>query len=265
MEQSDIFKKYVQELQLKKRLNKNKNTWEFANPWASKKSADWYADCWQKIEASGLSFDGKHITLNENGVSYDYVAYKNKMLLAYPETEIDVELVYKGDTFTFAKENGVIQYKHIYINPFAHQDKDIIGGYCIIKNKRGEFLTLLSKSEIEKAKAIAKTKAIWDAWYPEMCKKTVIKKAVKFHFDDIYAQMEEEDNRNYDVETQVKETEQLPEALVNAINEAPDYEALKGIYKREYSGLGSAALQAEFIALSTARKEALINEQEESK
>ena len=259
MEQTNIYKTYVQELQLKKKLNKQKNIWEFANPWASQKDPAWFANCWEKIVASGLEFDGKHITLNENGVSYDYVAYKNKMLLAYPESKIDVELVYKGDTFAFEKENGVVDYKHIFNDPFNHKDSDIIGGYCVIKNKRGEFLTTLSKQEIEKAKAVAKTKAIWDAWYSDMCKKTVIKKAVKFHFDDIYAQMEEEDNKNYDLnKIDTPEAPELSEALKNAIAAAADMNALREIYDREYKNLANAALKAEFTSLCTMRKKEII-------
>lgn len=106
----EIFDKYVNELKTKQKFNSKSNKWELANPWADKKTADWFEYCWKKIVASGLQFDGKHITLNENGVSYDYVAYKNKMLLAYPESKIDDGLVYKGDDFAFEKENGIINY-----------------------------------------------------------------------------------------------------------------------------------------------------------
>lgn len=254
MEQTEIFKKYINDLQSKKKLDKKTNTLVFANPWASQKTKDWYDDCWNKIVASGLVFDGKHITLTERGVSYDYVAYKNKMLLAYPESQIDVELVYKGDTFAFEKTNGIVDYKHIFANPFTHKDDDIIGGYCVIKNKRGDFLTTLSLEEIQKAKSVALTQAIWVQWFAEMAKKTVIKKAIKFHFDDIYCQIEEEDNKNYDLDKAPENKPELPEALKNAIAEAPDLSALRSIYAREYNGLANAALKAEFASLCTLRK-----------
>lgn len=242
----ELFEKYVADL---------KN--DPKQPWAKNKSSDFWDSCYKKIELSGLTFDGKHITINTNGVSYDYVAYKNKMLLAYPESKIDVELVYKGDSFAFEKTNGVVDYKHIFQNPFAHKDDDIVGGYCVIKNKRGEFLTMLSKEEIEKAKKVAKTDSIWKQWYAEMCKKTVIKKAVKFHFDDIYAEMEEEDNKNYDLEA--VDRPELPDALKNAINSAANYDEVKSIYKREIGNIEGAALKAEFLALCAARKEELKN------
>jgi hypothetical protein len=91
-----------------------------------------------------------------------------------------------------------------------------------------------------------------------MCLKTVIKKAVKFHFDDIYTVMEEEDNKNYDLDL-IEDKPDFPEPLKNAIMEAADCTALKDIYKREYNNLSTAALKAEFIQLATTRKRELAN------
>lgn len=246
-----IYKQYIADLKSKKKKDKD-GLFKPANPWATNKPDSFWSDCWNKIEQSGLKFDGKHITIDERGVNYDYVAYKNKMLLVYPESRIDIELVYKGDSFAYSKDNGVVDYKHIIGDPFNHKDVDIVGGYCVIKNKRGEFITVLSKAEIEKAKKVAKTTKIWDDWYAEMCKKTVIKKAVKFHFDDIYTAMEEEDNKNYDLEK--TDEPELSEALKNAVLEADSMKALTVIYNREYDRLETPALKAEFISLCTARK-----------
>lgn len=255
----EIFVQYIKDLKAKKKKD-DRNNWVDANPWASKKDMTFWDDCWNKLEQIGLKFDGKHITIDVNGLNFDYVAYKNKMLLAYPESKIDVELVYKGDDFSFNKENGVITYSHTFKNPFEHKDADIIGGYCVIKNKRGEFLTTLSTEEIEKARKVAKTQTIWKQWYSDMCKKTVVKKAVKFHFDDVYAEMEEEDNRNYDLDKiEAPEDNSLSEALKNAVAQAKDIKALKAIYDREYNGLKTAALKAEFASLCTLRKGELNN------
>ena len=251
----DIFDSYVEKLK-----TETGKDGKLKNFWASQKDAKFWEDCWKVAEQSGLKFDGKHLTITQNGLTFDYVAYKNKMLQVYPDSVIDCSLVYKGDSFAFEKENGHVTYKHIINNPFDHSKEKIIGGYCVIKNKRGEFLTLLSVPEIEQAKRVAKTTSIWDAWYAEMCLKTVIKKAVKFHFDDIYAVMEEEDNKNYDLD-QIDEPSkpEFPEPLKNAIMEAADTDALKDIYKREYNNLPSAALKAEFIQFATNRKQELAN------
>lgn len=250
----EIFDKYVNELKTKQKINSKSQKWELVNPWAAKKTADWFEYCWNKIVASGLQFDGKHITLNENGVSYDYVAYKNKMFLAYPESKIDDGLVYKGDTFSFEKENGVVSYHHKLANPFDHKEEDIIGGYCVIKNKRGEFITTLSRDEISKARRVAKTQTIWQSWFAEMCKKTIIKKAVKFHFDDVYSEMEEEDNKNYDLDKALPPADELPEAVINAINAAEDMKALTTIFNREYKNFETAVMKEQFTKCCTARK-----------
>lgn len=66
----------------------------------------------------------------------------------------------KADVFSFSKENGVVSYSHQMADPFGHKEEDIIGGYCIIKNKRGEFITTLSRDEINKARRVAKTQTI---------------------------------------------------------------------------------------------------------
>lgn len=191
----DMYIKYIDNIKVEKAKDGTLKNW-----WASKKDDDFYVDCFKKIEAAGLHFDGKHISIQNNGVSYDYVAYKNKMLLAYPESLLDVALVYKGDEFQVDKKSGKVEYTHKIANPFGHKDADIIGGYMVVKNKRGEFFTSLSLEEIDKCRKVAKTDTIWKQWFSDMCLKTIIKKAVKLHFDDVFKEMEEEDNKNYDLE-----------------------------------------------------------------
>lgn len=159
------------------------------------------AEMFNSVKNQGLVFDGIHITLQNTGITYDYVAYKNKMLLVYPESTIDVSLVYAGDEIEFGKESGKVEYKHKIKNPFEQRkDEDIIWAYAVIRNKRWEFLTTLNKDELEKHRKTAKTDFIWKAWFAEMCMKTIMKKACKTHFWDIFTEIEEMDNQNYDVE-----------------------------------------------------------------
>ena len=122
------------------------------------------------------------------------------MLLVYPESIIDIQLVYDGDDIRFSKKSGSVDYSHTFSNPFDQNENKIIGGYCVIKNKRGEFLTLISKAEIDKHRKKAKTDFIWKEWFKEMALKTIMRKAVKMHFDDVFAKMDEQDNENYDLE-----------------------------------------------------------------
>jgi hypothetical protein len=181
-------------------LEKNKKTGQPQNPWMASKTADALAELFRRVKREGLVFDGVHVTLQSTGVSYDYVAYKNKMLLAYPESKIDAALVYKGDTFTTSKDDGSVSYHHEVANPFAQKAEDVIGGYCVIKNKRGDFLTLLSKEDIDKHRKVAKTDYIWREWFKEMAMKTVVKKACRQHFADIYEGISEMDNAEIDLD-----------------------------------------------------------------
>lgn len=173
------------------------------NAWFQRLTPEKLADLFKQVNAEGLAIDGEHITIGINGLSYDYIAYKNKMYLKYPESIIDVSLVFEGDEFKISKESGGIVYSHKIGSPFAQDEKNIIGGYCVIKNKRGAFMTLLGKSDIEKHRKVAKTDFIWKTWFKEMALKTVIKKACKQHFADIYQEIENQDNDNYNLDNPV--------------------------------------------------------------
>lgn len=182
-------------------MEKKRNSSELANPWMGSKTAAVLAELFKRVKREGLVFDGQHVTLQSTGVSYDYVAYKNKMLLAYPESKIDAALVYEGDTFTVSKDDGSVSYHHTVANPFAQKgEKDLVGGYCVIKNKRGDFITTLSKEDIDKHRKVARTDYIWREWFKEMAIKTVIKKACRAHFADIYEGIGEMDNAEIDLE-----------------------------------------------------------------
>lgn len=170
------------------------------NPWMKTKQEEEMANLFKRVSEAGMVFDGVHITLQSTGISYDYIAYKNKMLLAYPESKVDMALVYEGDDFSVAKESGSVIYHHNISSPFDRDTKKIIGAYCIIQNKRGDFITLLSKEELDKHRKVAKTDYIWAQWFSEMALKTVIKKACKQHFDDIYEKIEKSDNENFNLD-----------------------------------------------------------------
>lgn len=224
------------------------------NTWATNKPDTEYAKGFKFIDSQGLVFDGKHITWQSTGISFDYIAYKNKMLLAYPESKIDVQVVLKDDMFTVSKESGKVIYEHKITNPFADPDKNINGAYCVIKNNRGEFLTTVSKEEIEKHKKSAKTQYIWNAWFKEMVLKTVIKKACKMHFDDVYESMIDLDNENEDIDT-----------ATDLINKEKNNELLNPIEEKLKSAKTLAELKTAFETLTGEQKVAMENLKNELK
>lgn len=175
------------------------------NEWILKKTTEDLAVYFKRVaQDEGMFLDGVNITLTNRGIQYDYKAYKNRVMLIYPESIIDNQLVYKDDEYKFWKESGKVHYTHNFSNPFGQKDNDVIGAYCVIKNRRGEFIVTLSREDIEKHRKVAKTDSIWKDWFKEMCLKTVIKKACTVHFHDITTNMEEIDNEsNYNLENPV--------------------------------------------------------------
>lgn len=182
--------------------NKEEKDWDTkkkANQWwLTNLTSEQLANSFIKVSQEWLTFDGKHVVLQNRWISYDYVAYKNKMLIIYPESLIDIELVYKWDTFSFSKDSWKVIYTHEMANPFSQKEADIIWWYVVIKNRRWEFLTRMTLADLEKHKATAKTQSIWKAWLAEMYRKTLMKKACSQHFKDEFQGIEEEDNKDYD-------------------------------------------------------------------
>jgi hypothetical protein len=206
------------------------------NPWMKQRKDDFLIRIFKAVADDGLVFDGDDITLQSNGVSYNYQAFKNKMLLAYPETVLDVSLVYESDTFQFSKQSGKVQYTHNIGSPFERDDSAIIGAYCVIKNHRGEFLTLLSKKDIDKHRKVAKTDYIWKSWFAEMAMKTIMKKACKQHFKDVFKTIETMDNENYDLEKLEDDDEQTQEfkalQYTNELDKILDIDKLNAWWKQ---------------------------------
>ncbi len=221
-EHSEQFASYIIKLE-----NERDSSGRLKNPWLANRTEEEMAELFRRVAEDGLVFDGKHITLQPTGISYDYVAYKNKMLLAYPESQIDVSLVYEGDDFQVSKESGSVIYHHNIKEPFNRKEENIIGGYCVIQNRRGEFLTIMSKEDIEKHRKTAKTDYIWRQWFIEMALKTVIKKAVKQHFSDVFEKIEDTDNENYSLENPLE----LNLEHKKAIDDITTIEDLKSYYE----------------------------------
>ena len=222
-ENVEAYAAYIMRLKLAKDKSGN-----IQNKWIQNRTPNELADLYKRVAKDGLVFDGVHITLQSTGISYDYIAYKNKMLLAYPDTQMDVQLVYKDDEFSVSNESGNIVYQHNIKDPLNQKEEDVKGGYCVIKNKRGEFLTLLSKEDIDKHRKVARTDYIWRQWFKEMALKTVIKKACKQHFADIYENIEKQDNENYDLENPLG----LDIKLKQEIDAIDSKEELKKYYEK---------------------------------
>lgn len=231
---------YLKKLEAEKKKNSD-GIWVIANTWFAKLSEDKAANLFISVANKGLYIDGDTVLIQTRGAEivpeYTYNAYKNLVLLKYPETTFDWGLVYQGDTFNFGKQNGKIVYTHTFGEPFS-TERTIIGAYGIIRNGSGEFIEIINKEDITKFRNIAKTKTIWDAWYDRMVLKSIIKRICHIAFKDVVKDIDNEDNENYDLSlVNIKDSMQreaaecqtlaeLKEFYDKYINEAEDTNAL---------------------------------------
>lgn len=211
----------------------------------------------EKVAQDGYNIDGDLITLtprwdkNTNQysvtVNYDYRMYKKLLFRDFPDTQVDIGLVAKEDSYSFKKESGKVVYTHTIADPFGNE-KEYVGGYILVKNKRGEFLEILNRDEINKMKNSAKTKTIWNAWESEMIKKSLYKRIAK-HFNDTFQNIEALDNENYD-----PEMAKLPAELQDLIDNCPDHTTLQKIYEQNIAKANEEGYEPEFLKAMSERK-----------
>lgn len=143
-----------------------------------------------------------------------------KVVKQLPEVkDIYAEVIYEGDKFQIKNENG----RKVFVShetDWVNADNPIAGAYCIIEKEDGEkILTVMTKKEIDKSWAQAKTKNVQNNFPQEMAKRTVINRAAKQFFNtsddnDLFIDAVNRTTENeYDNERQVKEAEPVREEV----------------------------------------------------
>jgi hypothetical protein len=222
------------------------------NPWLQYAKDEDLVQVFKKVQIDGLWVNGTSVTLGFRGSIlpvYNFQAYKDKLIIAYPESKVDLQLVHEGDEFSLNKESGKVNYSHDFGDPFA-VTRVIIGAYCIVKNKRGEFIETLNMVEISKMKEAAKTKAIWNVWEGEMILKSVIKRACKRHFNDHFEKIMKVDNEENDLDLVG-----IDSNLQEAIRLAKTADDLKVLFKDHVQGKKNESEPKILELLATRREE----------
>tara|TARA_R110000796_G_scaffold185721_2_gene302594 strand:- start:606 stop:1556 length:951 start_codon:yes stop_codon:yes gene_type:complete len=205
----------------------------FTCKWFSFLDIDKVIILFNKAISQNLHIDGKHIIIENRAgqirLSYDYIAYKNKLLTVYPSAKFDFNVVYKGDDFSIAKKDGKVYYDHKLNNPFDNKDENVTGVYCIIKIDTGDFFITLDIQEINQLRSIATSDDIWKKWFKDMCIKSAIKKIVSKHFDDIYTDINQNDNDYINLENPID----IELELKQRIEKIEDIGDLKVFYQNE--------------------------------
>lgn len=90
------------------------------------------------------------------------------------------EVVYEGEAFSIDTSHGDRRPVHTYDPMRRGADKDIIGAYSVARYVDGVVdCEPMPRAEIEKVKASAKTKNVWDGWFSEKAKVAVMKRHSK--------------------------------------------------------------------------------------
>lgn len=94
--------------------------------------------------------------------------------------DIWANVIYDGDNFDIEIDEQGHERLVKHDTSFLNRDNPIIGAYAIIENDNGEqFLTTMTKKEIDKAWSKSKSKGVQNDFPQEMAKRTVINRAAK--------------------------------------------------------------------------------------
>lgn len=90
------------------------------------------------------------------------------------------EVVYDAEAFSIDTTKGDRRPVHQYDPMRRGSDKDIVGAYSVALFKDGTTdCEPMPRDQIEKVKAVAKTKNVWDGWFTEKAKVAVMKRHAK--------------------------------------------------------------------------------------
>ena len=137
-----------------------------------------------------------------------------KVVKQLPEVkDIYAQIIFKGDEFEAENVDG--RWKFVsHKSSWKNQDNPIEGAYCVIEKTDGEkILTIMTKKEIDKSWAQAKTKNVQNNFPQEMAKRTVINRAAKQFFNtsddnDLFIDAVNRTTENeYENDRQMKEAE----------------------------------------------------------
>lgn len=107
------------------------------------------------------------------------VSFKGLLKIATDSGSImlcKAEIVKANDEFVYT---GAFSLPEHRMNPFSDRGATV-GVYCAAKTHQGDWIIdVMGLADINKIKAAAKTKNVWDNWEDEMIKKAIIKRASK--------------------------------------------------------------------------------------
>lgn len=204
-----------------------------------------------------LDIDGRqHCHLVKYGAKVNlqigYRGFIYAIKRAYPDANIDCQLVYKGDVFEIQKDGDSTTYSLKINSPFSHKKEDILGGFCFISyslnGRMVSFCETMSIEEINQIKGKAKQLYIWNDWFSEKAKVAIIRRASKIHFAGLeqIQKIDKIDNESFDFSKSseeqsdsVKQYTKIVCQTATAIVEKQKYQEIFDEVKMEITGQGS--------------------------
>lgn len=151
------------------------------NPEIAKCNFDTLVSECKKAAKDKLLPDGKEAVINAYKGTCKYIpmilglykmAHRTGMV-----KEIVVDVVYDCDKFVYERGDNE---RITHVPDLMVVNRNIIAAYAIVKlNNGGIYREVMSKMEIDKARSVATTKAVWDKWESEQSKKTVFRRLAK--------------------------------------------------------------------------------------
>ena len=144
------------------------------------------------------------------------ISYQGLMHIAMQSGCIEwgqAKLVYKNDTYT---NNGIDKQPNHQQDTFGEKG-DIVGVYCTVKTKSGDYLTEeMDITAIRKIQNASQAKnGPWANWWEEMARKTVVKRAYKYWpkaeaVSEAIAVINEHEGIDFDNMKEVQEPKRTP-------------------------------------------------------
>jgi phage RecT family recombinase len=165
-------------------------------------------NCIHNAKVLGLEIDARQLCHlipygSEAKLEVDYRGFIYKMEQVLTDFNWKVAFVHLGDEFEIWSENDNDFYKHKIKNPFAKAEEAIGVYFVFTYTVGGQKCSRMEKApmaDILKAKSAAKSKNVWEAWFSEMGKKFIIRRACKgrFNKNEEIAKLVDFDNREYE-------------------------------------------------------------------
>lgn len=170
-----------------------------------------------KAASDGLVIDGKEAALvcynSHKGVVVSYLPMVAGVMKQIRQDKtvrnIVAEVVHKNDHFKYEIGSGTFEHEP---NWFSSDRGDVVGAYCMITRTDGtRQVEIMNRDQLNEVRSCAKSKNIWDTWFTEMCRKSVIHRISKYA--QVGHEIVEHDHNVYDME------KKQPESRMIDINE----------------------------------------------